>query len=403
MLLMAGPAPDILRFIQVVSWIIMPALLAAVGLTLFLHYRKRKKETNDEPDLEGKLLESVSGLVGYTNGNGEYIVFDNSVLIQQYKNTLSYNHARYTALQHDYVKMETKYAALALYARNLFVKPKKEIMEHSHEMPKDVQVEINRLAKEHAAEKSELQDKLAQLERTCRQLEQENKSLHDQVSMHMGTEDERTSIINKWKEESATLRDKVADQEYLQDLVEEKKAQVSFLQNQLEQRIKNLYQSEHNRLQTVSEAKQLKENKEILNKEINSLKDDLLLKQEQIDKAQVFLCEKEELLAEKQQLLNAKLEHIANLENLLKESREQNELSNTSMADNKGLVDDLQQQLAEEKSKVELLTQKLSANRHMIRSLYKDFKDFVDQTADESPLIPLRNYENREHEEIVSQ
>lgn len=400
---MAGPAPDILRFIQVVSWIIMPALLTAVGITLFLHYRKRRKETNDEPDLEGKLLESVSGLVGYTNGNGEYIVFDNSVLIQQYKNSLSYNHARYTALQHDYVKMETKYAALALYARNLFVKPKKEIMEHSHEMPKDMQAEINRLAKEHAAEKSELQDKLAQLERSCRQLEQENKSLHDQVSMHTGSDDERTSIINKWKEESADLRDKVADQEYLQDLVEEKKAQVSFLQNQLEQRIKNLYQSEHNRLQAVGEMKLLKEDKETLNKEISSLKDEVLLKQEQIDKAQVFLCEKEELLAEKQQLLYAKLEHITSLENLLKESREQNELSSASMEDNKGLVNGLQQQLAEEKSKVELLTQKLSANRQMIRNLYKDFKDFIDQTADESPVIPLREYGNREHEEIVSQ
>ena len=400
---MTGPAPDILRFIQVVSWIIMPALLAAVGLTFFLHYRKRKRKTNEESQLEGKLLESVSGLVGYTNGNGEYIVFDNSVLIQQYKNTLSYNHARYTALQHDYLKMETKYAALALYARNLFVKSKKEIMEHSHEIPKDVQAEINRLAKEHAAEKSELQDKLSQLERSCRQLEQENKSLHEQVNMHTGTDDERTSIINKWKVESGQLRDKVADQEYLQDLVEEKKAQVSFLQNQLEQRIKNLYQSEHNRLQAVNEAKQLKEDKETLNKEINSLKEELLLKQEQIDKAQVYLCEKEELLAEKQQLLNTKLEHITTLETLLKEAKEQNELSNSSMADNKGQVDGLQLQLADEKLKVELLAQKLSANRQTIRNLYKDFKDFVDQTADESPVIPLREYGNREQEEIVSQ
>ncbi|HET6994328.1 MAG TPA: hypothetical protein VFI06_05055, partial [Chitinophagaceae bacterium] len=119
MLFVAGPTPEILRFIQVLCWIIVPLLIAALGVTAFLHYRNRKKDEGEHAQMEGKLLESVSGLVGYTNGNGEYVVFDNSVLIQQYKNTLSYNHARYTALQHDFARMETKYAALALYARNL--------------------------------------------------------------------------------------------------------------------------------------------------------------------------------------------------------------------------------------------------------------------------------------------
>ena len=403
MFLVAGPTPDILKFIQVLCWIIMPVFITAVGLTMFLHYRKRKKETDEEWDMEGKLLESVSGLVGYTNGNGEYVVFDNSILIQQYKNSLSYNHARYAALQHDYAKMETKYAALALYARNLFVKPKKESMEHPHEMPKEVQADINRLAKDHAAEKNELQDKLAQLERSCRQLEQENKALQDQVNMRTGTEDERAAIVAKWKEESAVLRDKVADQEYLQDLVDEKKAQVSFLQSQLEQRIKNLYQSEHQRLQTVAEVKQLKEDKESMKTEIDALKNELLLRQEQVDKAQVLLCEKEELLAEKQHLLNAKLEQITSLEALLKESKEQNESFNVSLADNKGLVDGLQQQLADEQSKVQFLTQKLFAGKQTIRRLHKEVSALIDE-EEESPVIPIRpEYRNKENEDIVVQ
>ena len=400
MLLMAGPAPDILRFIQVISWIIMPALLVTGAVTLFIHYRRKKNETNKGSDLEGTLVESVSGLVGYTNGNGEYIVFDNSVLIQQYKNTLSYNRARYTALQHDYAKMETKYAALALYARNLFVKPKKEIMEHSHEMPREVQADINRLAKDDAAEKNELQDKLAQLERSCGQLEQENKVLHDQLTMHSATDDERAAIIAKWKEEHVVLRDKVADQEYLQDLLDEKKAQLSFLQGQLEQRIKNLYQSEHQRLQTVAEVKQLKEDKEAMKTEISTLKDELLLKQEQIDKAQVFLCEKEELIGEREQLLKSKLEHIATLENILKETREQNELSNSSLAGNKNRVEELEGQLTNEQSKVASLTQKLAGNRQLIRGLYEEFKSVVDKTADESPVISLQEYERQQEETV---
>jgi chromosome segregation ATPase len=389
MLFVAGPVPEILRFIQVLCWIIVPLLIAAVAIAAFLHYRNRKRDEGEHAQMEGKLRESVSALVGYTNGNGEYVVFDNSVLIQQYKNKLSYNHARYTALQHDLARMETKYAALALYARNLFVKPKKEVMENSSEqMPIPMQADINRLAMQHATEKKELQDKLAQLERSCRQLEEENKVLQEQVHLKTATEDEKAEIINKWKEENASLRDKVSDHEYLEDLVEEKKAQVNFLQNQLEQRIKNLYQSEHQRLQVVAEMKQIKEERETAEKKIGMLQNELMLKQDLADKTQVIICGKEEQLAEKDQVLNEKLEHISQLERMLQESRQQNESMNVSLTETKNLTGALQQQLADEQARVDLLAQRLSAHKQAIRRLHKEFSEFIDD-AEGSPVIAL--------------
>ena len=405
MLLVAGPNPDFFRFLQVLCWIILPVLISAVLVTMFLHYRKRKKEIAGEAgEMEDKVMLAFPGQVGYTSGNGEYVLFDHSDLMRQYRNKLSYNLARYTALQHDFTVIETKYTALAKFAQTHFITHKKRPMENLNEqLPKQLQADINKLTESDATEKKALLDKLGQLEKSYRRLEQENSSLKEQVSLQTATDDEKLAVINKWKEENTLLKDKIDEQEYLQDLVEEKKAQVNFLQSQVEQRIKNLYQSEHNRLQTVAEMKQLREDRETIKMSIQPLEDELMLKQEQIDKAQIVVCEKEEQLTEKQQTLTAKLDHITNLENRLRETKEQNEQLNTSVSEGKELVSTLQQQLAEEQSKVQFVTQKLFANKQMMRRVYKEFSVFVDDIeSEESLVIPLRpEYNNRENEEIA--
>ena len=52
-------------------------------------------------------------------------------------------------------------------------------------------------------------------------------------------ENKTTAVIQKWEEEKAELKKRISEQEYLKDVLEEKKLQISFLQQQLEQRIKN--------------------------------------------------------------------------------------------------------------------------------------------------------------------
>jgi len=350
-----------------------------------------------EEEKQDKLQLAFPSQVGYTNGNGEYVLFDHSDLMRQYRDKLSYNQARYTALQYDFTVIGNKYIALAKYAQTHFITYKKRPMENLHEqLPKNLQAEINKLAEDEAMEKKALLDKLRQLEKSYHRLEQENCSLKEQMSLQTATGEEKVAIINKWKEENVALKEKIDEQEYLQDVVEEKKAQVNFLQNQLEQRIKNLYQSEHQRLQAVGEMKQMKADEE-------SLKNELLLKQEQVDRAQVVVCEKEDLLSEKQQILNTKLDHITALESILKETKEQNEQLNAAVAENNVLAGTLQQQLSDEQSKVQFLTQKLFADKQMIRRMYKEFSVFINDTEnEESPVISLRpEYNGRENEEIA--
>ena len=132
----------------------------------------------------------------------------------------------------------------------------------NEQLPMHLQADVKKMGEEDATEKKELLNKIGQLEKSYDRLEQENRSLKEQQSLQTATDDEKVAIINKWKEEITLLKEKIDEQEYLQDVVEEKKAQVNFLQNQLEQRIKNLYQSEHQRLQAVAEMKKMKEDEE---------------------------------------------------------------------------------------------------------------------------------------------
>src|SRR6185503_7778284 len=166
MLLLAGPNPEFLKFIQILCWISLPAFISAALITLFLHYRKRKKGIPvAEIQTQETLALAFPRQLGYTNGNGEYVLFDHSDLMREYRDRLSYNHARYTALQSDFTAIETKYAALAKYAQTHFITPKQRPMENSREqLPKNLQADLKKLADEDAIERKELLEKLTHLE-----------------------------------------------------------------------------------------------------------------------------------------------------------------------------------------------------------------------------------------------
>src|SRR5258706_16432460 len=104
MLLVTGPAPEFIKFIQILCWIVIPVLAFIVLVTAFFHYRKKRKEWDDDSDKSSKedmLMQASPEQVGYTNGDGKYILFDHSNLVREYKSRLTYNHARVTALERD--------------------------------------------------------------------------------------------------------------------------------------------------------------------------------------------------------------------------------------------------------------------------------------------------------------
>ena len=405
MLLATGSAFDFVKFIQILCWIILPVLFLAVLLTIFLHYRKKKIEKAEAGNGDEEFIDGSPELLGYTKGDGEYVFFDHSSLISEYKKKLFYNQARYTALHHDFEKLETKYAMLATYTAAALINNKNTHMENTHEsMPQHLETEINKMTKEYAAEKKELMTRLEQLGNSYQSLEQEHESLLEKVSMETITDEEKTVIINRWREENIALKDKVAEQEYLKEIVEEKKAQIDFLQTQLEQRIKNNRQAENLRNQLMTDLEQSRNANENTLIQFQSMKDELARQQEENGKLQMVLNEREELLAERQQLLASKLDHITWLENTLHETKEQNEILNASVADNKDLIAAFQEQLSQEQLRAQSVEQKLSSNKQVLQRLYKEFSTLVGEENEQSPVIALRpEYVNNVNEDVAAQ
>jgi len=405
MLLATGSAFDFVKFIQILCWIILPVLLLAVLLTVFLHYRKKKIEKAEAENGDEEFMHASPELVGYTKGDGEYVFFDHSSLISEYKKRLSYNHARYTALRHDFEKLETKYAMLASYATTMLINKKNINMENLQDsMPQNMETEINKMTENYAAEKKELFSRLEQMKNSYQNLEHEHELLLEKVSMETITDEEKTAIINRWREENIALKDKVAEQEYLKEVIEEKKVQIDFLQNQLEQRIKNNHQSDTQRKQVLADLEQSKNANESTLKQLESVKTELMRQQEDRNKLQMVLNEREELLAERQQLLASKLDHITWLENTLHEFKEQNEILNASVADSKDLISAFQEQLSQEQLRTQSIEQKLLSNKQVLQRLYKDFSAIIEEENGQSPVIALRpDYINRENEEIAAQ
>lgn len=351
MWLAAGSSFELIKFIQILSWIITPVLLLPVAVTIFLHYRKKKKNNagiNPE-DIENSLILASPERFNHSIKDGEYVYFDHSGLIREYKNRMFYNHARYAALSKDYAVLEAKYSSLSNGAMKPFKKHKRKNMKNHTEQISPVAGDIQ--AGDYSTERKELADKLEQLSKAYHRLEEENKFLQEQVSLHTAGDDEKDKVVNRWKEEYASMRNKVSERDYLEEMVEEKKAQISFLQAQLEQRLKSQHQAEQQRQQAMAEMEQTKQ---------------VLLQAEEVKNQVVYL------------------------ENVLRETKEQNELLNAEMADKRDEIAALQQLVLDEKSRFQFIEQRLTANKQLLRRLYKEFSSCIEEENDKSLVVEFR-------------
>ena len=399
-MLLATGSFDFVQFFQILCWIVIPAFLITALITVYLHYKKRKNEI--AVDEEEKLLSATPELVGYTKGDGEFVCFDHSPLISEYKDRLSYNHARYTALRHDFEKLEAKYTDLASYAVINFSNKNSIDMEHPYEqMPQQMQEEIQRISNRYSQEKEELLARLQQMNHAYTSLEEENESLSEQLKLQSASAGEEQSILSKWKEENSQLKEKVAEQEYIREVLQEKKLQIDFLQNQLEQRIKANHLDEYQKKQLHTEINDLKNLHEEDMQKLETLAKELVQKKEDAEKLQVMLTGKEEQLTERQELVASKLDHITSLENNLHESKEQNEKLNEFVNVSKGIIADLQEQLVSEQAKLQAAEQKYTTQRQILQRLYNDISQIVEEESNQSPVIALHpEYASREAEGI---
>ncbi|HEX7902603.1 MAG TPA: hypothetical protein VF487_01910 [Chitinophagaceae bacterium] len=388
MLLAAGLLIEFARFLKIMSWIVLPVFLSAVVVTIIIHYRrkKKKKEITVDP-IADLLLPSVATQEQEDKPRGAYLLFDHSGLIKEYQHKLTYNHARYAALKHDFDKLELKYQAALHDGKSRTAHIKNSSMENNEEK---LQNNISPLQEAFAAEKEELLMRLTQLNHSCKKLEEENGSLQQQIGMQTATEDEKNIIFHNLREENRTLNAQVKEQQYLQDLLKEKKAQIEFLQNQLEQRVKSFHEAEQNRVEANQQLEGTKEQQEQLSHELALARNELIQKQKLVDEKVKIIHEKETQLQEKQQAFISNLDRITYLDNVVKELRQQNEMLNADVADHEQRNAALFQQVEDEQTRTDAAERKLAANKQMLLRVYKEFSSCVDEEMKAPPVITLR-------------
>src|SRR4030095_9275286 len=228
-----------LKFLQIFLWISIPAFLIGMLITTVTHYRnkrKKQKESNQpfifEEDASWAGYDDVSLMPLNLRGNDQET--------KKIMNYLSFSNARYIAIQKDFKALTEKYQQLQV---NIYQNSETKKSETMETIQTDLQQlsyqQIDTIKQQHEIEKKELLAELDQLTSSFENLEKDNNSLRDQLNVYCESGTGFTSMIQKWEEEKAELKRRMNEQEYLKDVLDEKKQQIIFLQQQLEQRIKN--------------------------------------------------------------------------------------------------------------------------------------------------------------------
>jgi chromosome segregation ATPase len=172
MLIAIGPPGPLTVFLQVLCWIILPAMLLVFLFTILHHYARKRKHAADALEGDDPAQLAIAG----SGGEGAYLFFDHTGLIKDYKNKLSYSHARYTALKKDFEKLEKRYKQASIIEMDQPVHPKIKQMETTHEQ---VQLTGKPVASEELFLKDLLEEKRAEVGFLQAQLEQRVRKQHE--------------------------------------------------------------------------------------------------------------------------------------------------------------------------------------------------------------------------------
>jgi|GEM_PF-6687298 len=258
--LATGSSFDFMQFVQILCWILGPALLIAALVTIVLHYRKKKTEHHD-----GEPIPGSPEILGYTKGDGEFVCFDHSPLINEYKKRLSFSHARVTALRKDLEKLQQRYDALAAFTITRLKDDSENRKMKPGGIPASVKKEIEKASRQFEKERKGWEDQQQQLNDAYKRLEDEYKNLQEKMELQTLTSEEKEEKLMQWQEKNRELSEKLDEQKWLQHVLDEKKAQIAYLQN-------NLVYERNAKQQAVEQASRLTATIDKLKKELTEIR-----------------------------------------------------------------------------------------------------------------------------------
>ena len=374
-----------LKFLQILLWIGIPAFIIAMLITTLIHYKNKRKKAKKQ-DEQLVMIEKDRSFSGYDDFSlippGFYLPGSKQE-VKGIIHQLFHSKARYIAIRKDFEVLNEKYQQLHVNVHQHFGTIKNKTMETIHtDMQQTLQEQLENLKQQHEVEKKELYAELTQLTEAFENLERDNNSLQEQLLAYSSDENKTTAVIQKWELEKAELKKRISEQEYLKEVLEEKKIQISFLQQQLEQRIKNHHLVEQ----------QFRD----LGMKFMEVKEELEIKQQTEKEFQTALQDKEQEIASLNETIRSKSDHGFQLEAALKSLEEQNGLFSVVIRDNNKLISELEQQVAAGNEQKNELEKKLEKNNTLLKGFHRKLSDVFEEEA-ASPVIVMKHVYTEEN------
>ena len=374
------------KFLQIFLWISIPALLIGMLITTVIHYKNKRKKKNLEEPL---FFESEGSGAGYDDVSLmplNLFLHGDKEEKRRIMNYLSHSNARYIAIQKDFKVLSEKYQQLRVNSYQNFETKKNKTMETIHTDLQQIPYEqIDPTQQEYELEKKELLAELNQLTISFENLEKENVNLREQLNVYCDNGTGFTSMIQKWDEEKAELKKRINEQEYLKDVLEEKKQQIVFLQQQLEQRIKNHH----------LEEQQFRE----LGIKLMDANEKLEIKDQSIKEFQATVHDKEQEIIFLKEVVQSATVNAVQLETTIKELQEQNSSSSFELDKNSILINELQTQLTEVNEVKIKLEERLERSQTFIKGFHRKLSDILQEEIPESPVIVMKSVFKEENKE----
>ena len=256
----------------------------------------------------------------------------------------------------------------------------KTAQSESDELQRYYAKQVDELGMQFKNEKTDLAIQLQQLQKTVQQLKDENIGLQQKVQTggdqkHGNYEQqikELQGLLTKAEDEKATLKNKITDQQYLQDVLQEKKLQIEFLQNQLEQRIKTFREIEKEAADKTIQVQQAQTHKENFEREMHALREEMQQQREEVAAWQQAVERSREEIRQHQDNLRSKTGHIENLERNLHEVQQQQAVLQLVLDDKQNMITSLQESYNREQQKTKDLEGKLITNNQLLSKIYGD-------------------------------
>ena len=365
------------KFLQIFLWISIPALFIGMLITTVIHYsNKRKKQKYEQPFI----FENDGSCAGYDDislmPSGVYLPGSKQE-IKGIMHRLFHSNAQYLAVRKDFEILSKKYQQLQVKTYQYSETKNSETMETTQtDMQHSSYEQIDTIKQQHEYEKKELLAELCQLTTAFENLEKDNNNLRDQLNVYCENGTGFTSMIQKWEEEKNEMKRRINEQEYLKDVLEEKKQQIVFLQQQLEQRIKNHHLVEQ----------QFRE----LGIKFMEASEKLEIKQQTTNEFEATIHDKEQEIIFLKEVAQSATANATQMETTIKELQEQNSKFSFSLEEKNNAVNDLQAQLTETNEAKIKLEERLERSQAFFKGFHRKLSDILEEEMPESPVIVMK-------------